>query len=414
MTGRWPHPDPRRPKINHVEDWQRWVAMRAERAAQRPPRLTRTEYDALDPRNRADYDVARMISNSMLPHKQTPMGAEFAKSFSLQTNVNAMNGQPGVKMGTFMSGIAGGLGKSTLMQDLAAEFEDMVKGRPELFCPDDTARDRWVPVAIVPLPTNCTVKGLYGRILSFYGENVRVRSTSETELADTVREVVQDCGTLLVVIDDITRLNMTREKHQDTADAIRELQESGATVVGVGINIEDSGLMFERGRPLGGREEQLRTQTRRRFKLLPLQPFTYDSDEDIAAWAAHLSAVEQDILLLDHQPGDLSDICAESLFRSSTGFLLSLQARLTEACMLAVQTGVERLTPDILSQIVGDDAAEAHQAAEEQAQAAREDTAAGRRRTAPGSRPGDPGTRPVRRRKNGTWDGRNDKARAAG
>src|SRR4051812_8268237 len=106
MTGRWAHPDTQKPKINHVDDWQRWVANRADRRAQRPPKLTRAEYAALSLQDRADYDVARMISNANLPFKQTPMGTQFAKSFSLQTNTNALSGAPGVKMGTFMSGVA--------------------------------------------------------------------------------------------------------------------------------------------------------------------------------------------------------------------------------------------------------------------------------------------------------------------
>lgn len=355
MIGRWQHPPVESPNITHQDEWAQWRAERADPASLRPPLLTVEEYKALADEDRDDYDEARKIACSNLPMKDTPMNREVGLAFQLLAARNAYDGKPGVRMGMFLSGSSGGLGKSTLARELAARFEESLRARPEVFNPPDSNRDLWIPVVYVGLPTNVTVKGLCRTLLHFYGEAMP-KAATETELASAVRELVHDCGTQLVVIDDITRLRMERESHQDAADAIRELQESAATIVGVGIDIASSGLLFERGRK-GSRAANLKTQTRRRFKLKHLRPFDYGSDEAAAAWGAHLAAVEEDVLLLHAQPGDLVDL-AEYLYDRTQGFLGSLNELLGEACLLAIITGQERLTEELLDQVELDEAAD--------------------------------------------------------
>lgn len=370
MIGRWPHPPIYKPDIYRQEEWAHFVAIRGHRASMRAPLLTREEYDALDEQDREDYDDARRVANCNLPVKDTPMAAKIGRSFQLLSTRNALDGNPGVRMGMFLSGSSGGLGKSTFAMELAAQFDENMRAREDLFNPPEANRDRWIPVVYIALPTNVTVKGLCKAILLFYGERP-ASGLTETELASLVHEVVHDCGTLLVVIDDITRLRMEREAHQDTADAIRELQETGATILGIGIDIGTSGLLFERGRkflrrraetPAQAKERQqrsakLKTQTRRRFKLKALKPFSYDTEADAAAWAAHLASVEEDLLLLDHRPGDLVEL-AEYLFDRTQGFLGSLNELIGEGCLLAMLDGTERLTEELLDEIDLDEAAE--------------------------------------------------------
>ncbi len=372
MIGRWQHPRIDKPDVFRQESWARWVQTRSDRVTLRPPLLARSAYDALELQDRADYDDARKIANSNLPVKDTPMAAGVGLAFQLLSTRNSFDGNPGVRMGMFLSGSSGGLGKSTFAMELAARFEENTRARADLFNPPEAHRDLWIPVVYVALPTNVTVKGLCKTILLFYGERPAPGLT-EVELASLVRETVHDCGTLLIVIDDITRLRMEREAHQDTADAIRELQETGATILGVGIDIATSGLLFERGRKATARRREtpaqsterkraanLKTQTRRRFKLKSLHPFTYDADSDAAAWAAHLASVEEDLLLLDQQPGDLVDL-AEYLFQRTQGFLGSLNELIGEACILAILTGQERLTEALLDNVELDEAAESQE-----------------------------------------------------
>jgi hypothetical protein len=48
------------------------------------------------------------------------------------------------------------------------------------------------------------------------------------------------------------------------------------------------------------------TQTERRFDLVRLEPFRYDTPENIAAWTAHLAGLEQQLRLFRAQPGMLT------------------------------------------------------------------------------------------------------------
>ncbi|MDO0934231.1 hypothetical protein QQY66_22025 [Streptomyces sp. DG2A-72] len=78
---------------------------------------------------------------------------------------------------------------------------------------------------------------------------------------------------------------MHREDDQDTLDLVRDLMSFNATVVLIGVDIPGSGLLCE-GRPDArggqrtlsaarrGRSDQAATQTKRRFDLVDLDPFT--------------------------------------------------------------------------------------------------------------------------------------------
>jgi hypothetical protein len=81
------------------------------------------------------------------------------------------------------------------------------------------------------------------------------------------------------------------------------VHEHHLTLVLIGVGIRDSGLLRE-GRgwsarwtfppPKYGKDynREAATQTERRFDLVDLDPFRYDTPESIAAWVAHLASIE--------------------------------------------------------------------------------------------------------------------------
>jgi len=175
MKGRWPHPPIVKPDLFRQEDWGSWVSTRHQRLTQRAPLLGRDEYAALSEQDRADYDDARRIANCNLPVKDTPMATSVGRAFQLLAIRNSLDGNPGVRMGMFLSGSSGGLGKSTFAMELAARFDEDTRAREELFNPPEANRDLWIPVVYVALPTNVTVKGLCRAILLFYGAELAMR-----------------------------------------------------------------------------------------------------------------------------------------------------------------------------------------------------------------------------------------------
>jgi len=90
-------------------------------------------------------------------------------------------------------------------------------------------------------------------------------------------------------------------------------------------------------------------QTDLRFDLLDLDRFTYDTPAGIAAWAAHLAGIEQQLRLLHGHDGMLSaGIMPEYLFRR-TGGIVGLVKKLVQAgCRYAIETGHEQITTDLL------------------------------------------------------------------
>ncbi|NEK86953.1 AAA family ATPase [Blastococcus saxobsidens] len=346
------------PDLNQVQDADGWATYVARRDDyQMPPLLTRSAYEGLASRQRALYNLARKVAVSNLPKPDTPMAAAIREQIETTLSTNTLNADPGVRPGLFISA-EGGLGKSTLMREVAASFDEETRQMADIFPGMFGNLDRWIPVIWINVPPKVSIGALCRKILNFYGEVPRGIRT-EAQLTDRVHTLIRDCGTRLVVLDDITRVKMHREADQDAADWIRGLQETSATVIGIGVDVEGCGLLYE-GRA-GTKQKRLLTQTRRRFSVLNLDPFTYDSAEEITEWVAHLAAVEQDLPLLDKTPGMLSEDLPEFLFAQTGGVIGSLSRYIAEASNAvlgrSVADGGEHLTRDDFLKVQLDHAA---------------------------------------------------------
>ncbi|MEU4341827.1 hypothetical protein AB0H00_11230 [Nocardia sp. NPDC023852] len=120
------------------------------------------------------------------------------------------------------------------------------------------------------------------------------------------------------------------------------------TLVLIGVDIPRSGLL-RRGHqdprtgewvftpPTRDLSDEASTQTERRFKLVHLEPFRYDSPEAIAAWTAHLAGLEENLRLFHAAPGMLTDgSMPEYLFRRTNGVVGLLERLIGEACAEAI------------------------------------------------------------------------------
>lgn len=326
----WFRQPPNTQNIQTADGWAAYVEHRHDYKL--PPLLTRPQYEGLSPRVRKQYDFARRVALSNLPKQDTPMAAVAREQIELTLGDNTSNTDPGVRPGVFLSA-DGGLGKSTLMYEVAADFDEETRQMALVFPNMFDYLDRWIPVIWINVPPKVSIGALGREILQFYGEVPRGVRT-EAQYTARVHELIRDCGTRLIVLDDVTRMKMHREADQDVADWIRALQETSATVIGIGVDVEASGLLYE-GRARTN-QKRLLTQTRRRFSVLDLRPFTYDSAEDINHWVAHLKAVEQDLPLLDKTPGMLSQDLPEFLFAQTGGVIGSLSTYIKKTARLVL------------------------------------------------------------------------------
>lgn len=303
--------------ISTLDGWADFVAKR--NAYQPPPLVTRSDYEAMQPRQQAMYDMARRIGNNNLPKHETPMTIQARQQIQAVLNSNLYKMDPGVRSGIFISA-DGAMGKSTLMRDIAADYDADIRQFREIFPNSIKTRDRWVPVMWVTVPPKLSIRSLGRAILDFYGEFLPA-AASDSKITERVEAVIRDCGTRLAVLDDITRYK-DGEADRFAADWVRNLMETSVSVVAMGVDIRGSGILHEgKGRP---RNKKLSTQTFRRFSILEIDTFKYDTAENIRDWVAHLKAVEQDLLLLDKQPGMLSSHLAEFLYQQTDGVIGTL------------------------------------------------------------------------------------------
>ena len=167
-------------------------------------------------------------------------------------------------------------------------------------------------------------------------------------------------------VDDITRLKLHREADQDALDLLRSLMSMNVTLVLIGVGIPSSGLLREgRHDPRSGQwvlppptkrsknwNDAASTQTERRFDLVNLDPFRYDTPDGIAAWVTHLAGIENHLRLFRATSGMLTDgVMPEYLFRRTSGIVGLLERLIEDGCTRAINTGEERLTTKLLDSI---------------------------------------------------------------
>ncbi|MEY9875869.1 hypothetical protein ABH931_005376 [Streptacidiphilus sp. MAP12-33] len=104
--------------------------------------------------------------------------------------------------------------------------------------------------------------------------------------------------------------------------------------------------------PWGGDGNRAATQTARRFDLVHLDPFRYDTPEQINAWITHLTGIENSLRLFHAKPGMLTDgAMPEYLFRRTEGVVGLLERLIEDGCERAIDTGAECLTDGLLDGI---------------------------------------------------------------
>ncbi|MFE7780070.1 AAA family ATPase [Streptomyces nigrescens] len=344
-----------------VEGWQRWV--RSRELFEPAPILDLPQYQQMAPRRRRLYDLHRLATHSSLPVLSTPMSDAVAWLVKARIEDGAYSHKTGIRTGVMVNG-GGAQGKTETVCAALAAFEAEWLEVNEYMNPQAIAgtRDLLAPVAYVRCPVKATPVSTCQRILDFYGEDYK--NMRQEDLIRTVNAAISSHATKALVIDDITRLKLHRESDQDVLDLLLEVMSMSVTLILVGVGIPLSGLL-RRGRfdaatrqwiipPVKDRgrspNPEAATQHERRFEMIELEPFSYDSRERINAWGNHLAALEGTLRLLHDTEGMLtSGSMPEYLFGRTNGVVGLLEKLIQRGCRLAIEDGSERLDADLLN-----------------------------------------------------------------
>jgi hypothetical protein len=350
------------PQRDTVNGWEHWRTTRHDFVP--APRLSLTEWRLLSPRKKILHDLHRAATHANLPLLQTPMTKTVTKLLHGRVMTNALKRKPATRAGVMVTG-GGYQGKTETSCEIMATFEDAWLDLNRHLNPGAVpgTRDLHVPVAYVQTPVTAKPKSLCKAILNFYGAPVSARM----DLPDLIRQVAASLhahGTKALLLDDITRLRMHRADDQDTLDLIRAFMSMHVTLVLIGVDIPGSGLLRE------GRHDQHAgqmvfpaprhahihgleaTQTERRFDLVELDRFRYDTSEQITAWISHLTGVEAQLRLLKAPEGMLTaGRMPEYLFERTNGVVGLLERLIEDGCQEAIASGTESLSEALLDGI---------------------------------------------------------------
>jgi hypothetical protein len=344
-----------------AEGWRRW---RLTRHAFVPaPRLTRREFEELSEREQALYELHREATHSNFPLQETPMSQAIARVMRSRLRKGAFKQAPTTRRGLIING-GGCQGKTETACEVAAAFEDSWLELHHHLNPDAIpgTRDLHIPVAYVQTPVTAKPKSTCKAILDFYGADHK--NMDLPALIRAVRRHVHAHGTRAILLDDITRLKLHRLDDQDVFDLLKGFMDMSATLVLIGVDILGSGLL--RGavqdprtgdwvlpnEPGGRVSEGAETQHQRRFTMVHLGPFPYDTPEDMAFFLRHLKGIENHLRLFDAAPGMLTGGDMPEYLHDRTGGVVGLlECLIEDGVEAAVDSGEEKLSIDALDQL---------------------------------------------------------------
>ena len=345
--------------------WARWLASNGTdrfqlarkagwdafvNAAPREPldRLSRADLAGLTTTEAEDYNEARTVWNANLPTVKT---AQLTQAYGLIDQVMASNRRDGDRLrGSVVIDAAPGLGKTTIATRYARDFHRRQYRRDG---PTTAAGHQRLPVAFVPLAAGVTLKGLNQALLRFYGHPAADRATA-SKLAALAVDCVVSCETRLIVLDDLHFVDFKHRHGEEVSNHLKWLaNELPVTFVFVGVQLSEK-RFFDEGQ-LG--ESSAYAQTSRRATRCPVVPFTITTDAGFRGWVDLLRALEGHVVLTDARPGMLTDQARE-LHRRTQGHIASLTNLLDRAGWLAIVTGAETISADLIAQTTIDNAAQ--------------------------------------------------------
>lgn len=327
------------------EGWRQFIE---RKPVARPPIVSVAEVAKWSSAHQARYKAVRNRHHAMLAPLSTPVLSQISEAV-VRMALTGIDLPPGVRPGALINGRPT-LGKSTILLEIGRQFEQLLRRRNGIEATDD--RDvEFIPVVYATLASDETIKGLDGKILSYFGCPYNPNDSESTLASHVAREAAR-CGTALVLLDDIHFLKARHKLGQAVNTHLKALASSiSATFVYAGVHVENTGLLFE-----GAVEAEAQAaQTQRRFKRMDIEPFTKGSE----VLTEVLNALEKQLVLLKARPGDLSAL-ADYVHDRTDGYMGPITTLVRDGAAVAIDKGQERLSKEVLDQVLLDYASQKH------------------------------------------------------
>lgn len=326
--------------IRRYEDWQ---AFARRPTPIKPTMPTRAAFDRMSSAEKKAFNQTRRIYHDGFGPLLVPNMEEIHEA-ALRLARQNLRAQPGTRSGLIMDGIST-VGKSTIAMQLGRRYEKLLTKNHTI--ERTPTGNVFLPVAFVNLPGEVNIMNFNYLLARFY--NIPYgRKVKEFELTNRIEEHAADCGTSMVILDDIHFLKIKNRSHETLNNHFKYLASSiSATFVYAGINVEGSGLLAEGNNS----EKKILSQTAHRFKRFELLPFNFTEIKSRTEFLKVLTSFEQNLLLFNHTAGTLAKDTAEYIWERTGGFIGPISALVREGAALAISRKTEKITIDILNSI---------------------------------------------------------------
>jgi len=314
-----------------------------------PRTLTMDELNALDERQRRDYNRQRAVWHANFRTIKTTQLNELLDDIRVIVGSNKQHNDK-VK-GAIGIEAPSGVGKTSAVLDYATEFHRDVIAEHGRFT--EQGHERW-PVCRVGLTGNTGIRDFMRGILKYYNQP-GTKHGSAAEFGDRALDCVLSCQTKLLIVDEVHFLK--RATVVEISNQFKYVSnEFGLTIIFIGIDLKGLGLYSD------GRANSVLGQSGWRITPLTLRSFDVDTPDHRDEWRRILLAFEQRIVLANKHRGMLLHH-KDLLFERTSGRLGPLTTLLNRACYLAIHTGTECLNDSLLRRVRMEAAADAEREA---------------------------------------------------
>lgn len=325
-----------------------WAAFSRTEPLSRPS-MTRAAFQRASDEELAEFNRQRTRFHNRGAFVRTDWFMKFSEAVDEEIATNSESPLAGT--GLAVSGPPG-MGKTTVIAEIAKRYQ-LAREAEE---PDRAGRPDFLPVVFIGIPERATPKGVAEQIAQFLGWPM-TRSTTLNEITQGVSRTMRNCGTGLLIMDEIHNMDVRFNSGQDTDNYIKRLQNDvSATLLLAGINLRTSGL-FSTGGDHADSHSVNPGQTASRFTVHDLAPYPLETAEDLRVWGEVVRSFEGNLMLVHHKGGDLIRV-SRYLWHRTGGKLGPLSVLLRKGAWRAITRGTEKIDIDLLSGIQLDEESE--------------------------------------------------------
>ncbi|WP_104990683.1 TniB family NTP-binding protein [Deinococcus sp. NW-56] len=339
---------------NSIQTREDWEAYCAHKIPPRPELLTHEAYAGLSEEAREDYDLARDAWHSDFGVGSTPAMTLALERFRLVARLNANSNDP-VKAHLALTGPPT-QGKTTIIRHLGRDFERRLRQRQKKQGIALSRNARICPVVHYSLDSESTTRSLNTGILHYLGVMLSdTRAYNNAQLSQATAQALKRYQVQLLILDDVHLL-------KDNAAAIRNYLKALTSKAPImlllaGIDLDKTDLFEETKDKTGVKAGQ----TGGRTGLIKVTRFTKGGK----AWRSLIGWIEDQLVLMDHQPGSLVRL-QSYLWNRSQGSIGSLMTLLRLGALSVTGAARECIDKRVLDGIKIDHNAEKHGNREEE------------------------------------------------